>query len=60
MNSTWIYEWLSAPPALDISDNVHASQEQEGETAHTQHVGQRPGETDHQQQHYLLCTVGHH
>lgn len=53
--STWIYEWLSTPPTLDISDKVHASEEQEGEAAHTHHIGQWPGETDHQQH-----TFGHH
>lgn len=48
LNITWVYERLSAPPALDVSDKVHASQQQEGKTAHACHIGQRPGETDHQ------------
>lgn len=49
-DSTWVNKWLSSPPALHISDNVNASQQQEGETAHTHHVGQRPGKTERQQQ----------
>lgn len=46
MISTWINERLSAPPTLHINDEVHQSQQQEGEAAHTHHIGQRPGETE--------------
>lgn len=46
---TWVYEWLSTPPALDIDDKEHASQQQERQTAHTHDIGQRPEETNHRQ-----------
>lgn len=46
MNRTWINEGLSAPPAFHIDDEVHASEQQEGEATHTHHVRQRPEETD--------------
>lgn len=49
VNSTWIYEGLSTPPTLDISNKVHAPEQQEGEAAHTHHIRQRPAEKDHQQ-----------
>lgn len=50
-DSTWVNKWLSSPPALHISDNVNAPQQQEGETAHTQHIRQRPAKTERQPQH---------
>lgn len=38
----WVYKRPPAPPAFNVNDKVHASQQQEGEKAHARHIGQRP------------------
>lgn len=56
---TWIKERLSSPPAPDVDDEIHASQQQERQSAHTHHIGQRPVK-QHQSKFYELSLKHQH
>lgn len=38
----WVNEGLAAPPAFNVHDEIHDSQQEERETAHTGDIRQRP------------------